>query len=255
MIVVLSGEGPTDLGQCGNAQNICEDGNFQIGPMTVLLDQMLESRLDYSLRSISGGYQYVSETALANKRKEVRQNNSRKVSLVGKKRSQETGHFYINAWMLADIAVQVEKEREDKVVAVLFRDCDGTRSSRAGLWSSKWESMNNGFDRASFSRGVSMLSNPKSEAWLLCAAQPLVVDCSCFEWISGNDASPNSAKSQLNGVFGVHKSADELCKWLDENPIDEDRLSSMPSFMAFKESLETAIAAVISSREGVPNFV
>jgi hypothetical protein len=43
-------------------------------------------------------------------------------------------------------------------------------------------------------------------------------------------------------VFGKHKSGDELCGWLEENPVDENKLSSMPSFAAFKEKLEMAIA-------------
>lgn len=241
MIVLLSGEGPTDLGQCGNAQNICEGESFQIGSMTVLLDKMLESRLKYSIRTTPGGYKYISEGALVDRQRE-RKNERRKVSFVGKKRDQEVAFFYINAWMYADIALQIEDECKDEVIAVLFRDCDGTRSTRAGLWTSKWESMVNGFCRANFSRGVPMLPKPKSEAWLICAAKPTVNDCSCFEEISGNDASPNSAKLQLDGVFGTHKSGDQLCEWLDENPIDEERLSFMPSFKAFKESLDKAVA-------------
>lgn len=241
MIVVLSGEGPTDLGQCVNAQYNCQDGDFQIGPMAVLLDQMLESRLTYSFQSIPGGYQYVSEGALV-ERAQARKMNGSKVSLVGKKRAQETGYFHINAWIFADIAMEVEKENEDKVIAVLFRDCDGTRSSSAGLWAAKWESMVHGFGRAGFSRGVPMLPKPKSEAWLLAAAHPTVTDCSRFEKISGNDASPNSAKSQLDKAFGTHKSREELCEWLKDNPIDEERLASMASFAAFTEKLEAALA-------------
>jgi len=54
MIVILSGEGPTDLGQCNNAQSICSDEQFQVGPMAVLLDQMLQPRLYYSPRTIPG---------------------------------------------------------------------------------------------------------------------------------------------------------------------------------------------------------
>lgn len=244
MIVVLSGEGPTDLGQCVNAQSICENGDFKIGPMTVLLDQMLESRLGRSLRSILGGYQYVSEGALV-RLQEVRRSERRKISFVGKKRSRGTGYFYINAWMLADMALQIEKDSDDQVVAVLFRDCDGARSSSAGLWADKWESMVNGFARANFSRGVPMLPKPKSEAWLLCAAQPTVDNCSRLEKISGNDASPKSAKLQLDDAFGAHKSGDELCVWLDATHIDEDKLSTMPSFMKFKERLDEAVAEFI----------
>lgn len=244
MIVVLSGEGSTDLGQCGNAQNICEDTDFQMGPMTVLLDQLLATRLDYSHRSIQGGYQYVGEAGLKIREK-LRKNDSRKVSLVGKKRDQETGYFYINAWMLAEIAKDIENERNDKVIAVLFRDCDGTRSSQAELWDAKWNSMVNGFNRAEFSRGVPMLPKPKSEAWLLCAAKPGVQNCSSFEVVSGNDDSPNAAKNQLDQAFGGHKSGKEICEWLDENPIDEERASSMPSFKAFRDKLDVALSEVI----------
>lgn len=244
MIVVLSGEGPTDLGQCGNIQRVCVDGDFQIGPMTVLLDQMLESRLNYSLRSTPGGYQYVSKGALAERAK-ARKNNGSSVSLVGKKRKYETGYFYINAWMLAEFTLEAEVEFQDKVVAVLFRDCDGTRSSSHALWAIKWKSMLDGFARAGLSRGVPMLPKPKSEVWLLCAAQPVVNNCAHLEEISGNDASPNSAKSQLDDVFGAHQSGNELCEWLDANHIDEDKLSTMPSFLEFKRRLDEVVADVI----------
>lgn len=244
MIVVLSGEGAADLGQCSNAQSNCEDADFQIGPMTVLLDQMLESRLGYSLRPIPGGYQYVGEAGLK-LRERARKNDSRKVSLVGKKRDQETGYFYINAWMFAEIALEIEEESNNKVIALLFRDCDGTRSSIAGLWEAKWGSMVNGFGRAEFPRGVPMLPKPKSEAWLLCAVKPSVESCADLEEISGNDSSPNSAKLRLDVAFGAHKSGAEICEWLDENPIDEKRASSMPSFRAFTNELDRALSEVI----------
>ncbi len=139
MIVILSGEGPTDLGQCNNAQSICSDEQFQVGPMAVLVDQMLQPRLYYSPRTIPGVFQYVSELALKH-RESIRKDESRKVSLVGKKRDQETGYFYINAWMLGDIALERETTCKDKAIAILFRDCDGTRSTKAGLWAAKCRS-------------------------------------------------------------------------------------------------------------------
>lgn len=245
MIVLLSGEGPTDFGQCNNAQCSCADEDFQVGPMTVLLDQMLESRLRYSQRSIPGGYHYVGEAGLK-LRELARKNDSRKVSLVGKKRDQETGYFYINAWMLADIALQIESEREDQVLAVLFRDCDGTRSTMSEMWATKWDAMVNGFNRAEFFRGVPMLPKPTSEAWLLCMAQNQPYqNCHKLEDLPGNIESANHPKKKLDAAFGAHKSANELCEWLDGNPIDEARASFMPSFKAFKLELERALSEVI----------
>lgn len=246
MIVILSGEGPTDLGQCNNAQSICSDEQFQVGPMAVLVDQMLQQLLNYSPRTIPGVFQYVSELALKD-RESIRKNESRKVSLVGKKRDQETGYFYINAWMLGDIALERETTCKDKAIAILFRDCDGTRSTKAGLWAAKWKSMVDGFKRSGFTRGVPMLPKPKSEAWLLCAAknQPYQ-GCDTFEELSGNDDSPNSVKKKLDVAFGGHKSAAALCEWLENNLFDVDRASAaMPSFKTFRDELGRALNEVL----------
>lgn len=242
MIFVLSGEGTTDLGCCNNAQGICEDEGFQIGPMTTLLNQMLEARLGYSVSSIPSGYRYVSEARLEEALEE-RKKSKRSMSLAGKKRGQETGYFYNNAWMLATITQEIEEtSSQDKAIAVLFRDCDGTRA-KSGLWQSKWDSMVSGFKRAQFDRGVPMLPNPKSEAWLLCVASPQLSDCARFESVSGNDHSPNPAKNQLEAALGGHQTATVLNDWLEANPIDETRAATMPSFKAFQQSLEQALIA------------
>lgn len=243
MIVILSGEGPTDLGQCNNAQSICSDEQFQVGPMAVLVDQMLQQLLDYSPRTIPGVFQYVSELALKERRKSTQ---SRKVSLVGKKRDQETGYFYINAWMLGDIALEREVTCEDKTIAILFRDCDGTRLTEAGLWAAKWKSMVDGFKRSGFTRGVPMLPKPKSEVWLLCAVKNHAYQgCDQLEDLSGNDDSPNSAKNKLDKAFGGHRSAVELCEWLENTFFDVEKASAMPSFKAFQNELGRALDEIL----------
>lgn len=243
MIVILSGEGPTDLGQCNNAQSICSDEQFQVGPMAVLVDQMLQQLLDYSPRTIPGVFQYVSELALKERRKSTQ---SRKVSLVGKKRDQETGYFYINAWMLGDIALEREVTCEDKAIAILFRDCDGTRLTEAGLWAAKWKSMVDGFKRSGFTRGVPMLPKPKSEVWLLCAVKNHAYQgCDQLEDLSGNDDSPNSAKNKLDKAFGGHRSAVELCEWLENTFFDVEKASAMPSFKAFQNELGRALDEIL----------
>lgn len=243
MIVILSGEGPTDLGQCNNAQSICSDEQFQVGPMAVLVDQMLQQLLDYSPRTIPGVFQYVSELALKERRKSTQ---SRKVSLVGKKRDQETGYFYINAWMLGDIALEREVTCEDKAIAILFRDCDGTRLTEAGLWAAKWKSMVDGFKRSGFTRGVPMLPKPKSEVWLLCAVKNHADQgCDQLEDLSGNDDSPNSAKNKLDKAFDGHRSAVELCEWLENTFFDVEKASAMPSFKAFQNELGRALDEIL----------
>lgn len=250
MIVILSGEGKTDFGQCNNAQGICSGDDYQLGAMAIIVDKMLAERMNYSIRETTPDlFLFVSEASLK-ERDDLRKKESRKVSFAGKKRDQETGYFYINAWMLGIIALEKEENAKDKAIAILFRDCDGTRSSGTGLWEAKWQSMINGFQRSGFSRGVPMLPKPKSEAWLICAAknQPYQHCQQLENDLPGNDDSPNKAKIQLGKLlsFDREPSAEELCNWLEENPFDFNACE-MPSFLAFKAELNRVLKEVVSN--------
>lgn len=239
MILVLSGEGPTDIGTCTNALGRCSDGDFRLGPMTVILDQMLAPLIGYSIRDLPDSLHYISETALAERSKKLpmRLKPSR-----SKKMGSETGYYHCNANSLGVVAKELELKANDKAIAVLFRDCDGTRSALASLWETKWASMCSGFRRSEFLTGVPMLPKPTSEAWLLCAAQnPAYQNCSQLEELPGNEVSPNHPKKKLNAAFGEKKSAAELCEWLDENPFDSVCAEAMPSFKAFKDELERVV--------------
>jgi hypothetical protein len=249
MMVILSGEGKTDFGQCINGQGICSGDDYQLGAMAVLVDQMLEQKIGYSLRETTPeALHFVSESALVSLGK---QRKGRQISLTSKTRGHETSYFYINAWMLGQFALDKEISCEDKAIAVLFRDCDGTRSSKAGLWNLKWQSMMDGFKSAEFSRGVPMLPKPKSEAWLICAAQnPPYQYCEALENLSGNDDSPNSAKKQLDAIFGEHKSAEALCDWLEEKPFDFNAFE-MPSFNAFKDKLNDVLRDICGTKQAI----
>jgi hypothetical protein len=131
-----------------------------------------------------------------------------------------------------------------EVVAVLFRDGDGTRSSPPDDWQRKLESMLNGFQLAGCTTGVPMLPRPKSEAWLLCAMKPQPYQhCAALEDASGNDDSPNSLKTQLEALIGHKASAQEQAQWVRDGRVDPDRLD-MPSFLIFRQHLEAAWAAV-----------
>ena len=52
--------------------------------------------------------------------------------------------------MLARFAKERAKEIDDEVVAVLFRDSDGTASAGRGQWNDKREAMLDGFDEEGF---------------------------------------------------------------------------------------------------------
>jgi len=239
MRLLLSGEGPTDLGVCDNALGWCEGADFKQGAMTKLIIQLLEPLLGYCLADFPDSFAYVSETALC---EEAKATPRRLQPARGKKKGAEMGYFYGNAMTLGRMAVKMANEAGDAVVAVFFRDTDGTRSSHAGLWADKWRSVCDGFKAAEFEYGVPMLPKPKSEAWLLCVAGVNPGgSCAPLEELSGNDTSPNSAKDQLDAVLGRHHSGEELADWLDNQPVDVSRLETLPSFQAFHQALTDAV--------------
>jgi len=125
------------------------------------------------------------------------------------------------------------------VIAILFRDGDGTNSKKE--WSAKVESMRRGFELVEFRTGVSMVPNPKSEAWLICALRtPAYSGCASLEDESGNDNSSNPLKDQLARLCGgLHPSAETQADWVREGRVDPSRIE-MPSFSVFKEDLRKA---------------
>ncbi|MGL5384775.1 MAG: hypothetical protein ACRC2A_03875 [Enterobacterales bacterium] len=246
MIVVLSGEGASDLGQCSNMQGICQIPEFVFGPMAMLIDKEIESVYHYSvLDSAPQSYVYISEVRL--KELEVqRKNQRRQVSLVGKKKEQEMGYFSINAWMLGEEALRIEERCQDRAIAVMFRDCDGSRSAARGLWQSKWDSMKSGFDRSELGvRGVPMIPKPKSESWMLCAIKNNYQHCAALESLSGNDDAPNSAKARLTDAMHGQSSTQEQLNWLQDNGFDSVAVAAqMPSYQSFKSAMQSALAAI-----------
>lgn len=233
MILIVSGEGPTDIGCCDNEQGVCKRPEFRLGPMAAIIDILIEEELNYSPFDTTPDLcWYVSEAELSQRAKAL----PRKPALRGKKGPHvETGFFFINAWMLGIFAKEKELELDDASIAILFRDCDGQQSSPPNLWQQKKESIESGFQRAEYFFGTPMIPKPKSEAWILCSARnPPNQNCESLEDISGNDNSPNSAKAQLDQALGHHHSAAALTEWIKENVNNIDCWNTMPSFNAFR---------------------
>ena len=106
--------------------------------------------------------------------------------------------------------------------------------------------MLDGFHRAQFARGVPMLPNPKSEAWLLCAAKkPAFQHCAKYEDVPGNDDAPNSAKVQLASALGGEKSAVELAEWMRSVDFNAAAACAMPSFAAFHDRLQLVLGEML----------
>ena len=239
MYFLFSGEGVTDLGSGLPGPVIAEGDSYLYGPMTVLADQIIESRHGYSaLESECCGY--VSEHDIASRGHELKA--ARKMlALPGAKVPKETRYFFNTARLLARFAREKATERNDDVVAVLFRDSDGTASAGRGVWPDKRKSMLDGFTEENFARGVPMIPKPKSEAWIICALKSSpYVDCETLEERSGNDDSPNSLKKELERLLGEPATRACLLGKIEDGSIDCNRIG-MPSFRLFRERLEEVI--------------
>lgn len=244
MIVVLSGEGPSDLGQCSNAQDECSHPDLSFGPMSIIVDMIIEECLGYSIRDTTPErYIYVNKARLKSVAKD-----RQSVVLRGRHAKPETAYFRVNAQALGIEALRIEQNfGGDKAIAILFRDTDGTRSTQKNLWETKFSSMEMGFQQSGLGiRGVPMLPKPKSEAWMLCAVKDNPYqNCGALEDLSGNDNAPNSAKEQLCDALGGDGSTMAQVRWIDDNGFDHAQVSSqMPSFGAFKQRLIDAVDAV-----------
>jgi hypothetical protein len=222
MHLVLSGEGASDVGS--DLENI--------GPITKLVDRAIEKRLKYSLIEYQA-LTLFSKAELAERAKQMKA-RSRK----GKKQPSETRYFYNNARALALLAGELNVE--DRVV-VLFRDGDGTATSDRQEWAQKLRSMLDGFAVEGLTTGVPILPKPKSEAWWLCALRHDYRECQQLEDESGNDASPNSLKSQIEAHLGEPATRLLLNDKIDGGAIDLDRMIDLPSVKAFQERLDEVL--------------
>ncbi len=243
MILMLSGEGKSDMGQMmpGKSGMV-----YEPGPMAWMVDRLAERRLGYSLLELQQEdpecVQFVSESEL------TQQDRPGPMLMRGLKRGRETGLFTRNAQVLGLLAKNLEHNRQEDVIAVLFRDADKTNACNADTWEEKRRSIENGFNLAEFSNGVPMVPRPKSEAWLLCALKnPPYQHCNTLEEESGNDNSPRSLKSQLETLIGHKPAAQEQADWIRTGRIDPEQID-MPSFTVFRTALDSALNNVLDRR-------
>lgn len=237
MYLLLSGEGVSDMGRCQFGET-CEPPLFQAGAMAIMIDQLVEIAQDYPFSHLDNqSVSYVSEKFLADQKMPVM---GKSMALRGKKRPPETMYYFQNARALATIAKELSQQVNDTVIAVLFRDADGSASAERGNWQNKYNSMKNGFAVESYDFGVPMIPNTKSEAWLLCAVKNDYQHCDNLEGIKGNDDSPNSLKSQLATALKGKTSAIELTELVKDKAVDVERID-MNSFNQFRQDLQHAV--------------
>ena len=247
MMLVLSGEGPTDLGSCRTPVGNCCAGDFNAGPLAIVVDKLLEPSLGYRPMQLQPmNVHFIHKTSVGQRARDRARRHG--FAFVGKKRGQETGDFFISAWMLGEMALELEVEHQDIGIAVLHRDSDERAEGPRDQWDRKLRSMRDGFARGAYVRGVPMLPKPISESWLLCLARQGLASCAALENESASEKSPRSLKRQLDSELGEHHGADALAEWI-EDAFDADKLSEMPSFAAFREALDGAVASVLAKAQ------
>ena len=240
MILMLSGEGKSDMGRMmPSVSGIV----YEPGPMAWMVDRLTEKRLGYSLLEQPQDTECVK---FVSERELTEQDRPGPMLMRGLKRGRETGLFTRNAQVLGRLAKNLGRNRQEDVIAVLFRDADKTNACNADTWEEKRQSIENGFALAEFSNGVPMVPRPKSEAWLLCALKnPPYQHCNALEEAPGNDDSPRSLKKQLAAVMGNDPTAQEQADWVRAGRIDPECIE-MPSFAAFRKALDSALDNVLT---------
>ncbi|MEY8199154.1 MAG: hypothetical protein RPS47_07940 [Colwellia sp.] len=248
MILLLSGEGSSDMGLCTNSVGSCTAANYRPGAMAFIVDKLVNLYQNFELSYLDANLvEFVSEKYLADNKPEAR---AKSFSMPGKKKAKETQYFFANARALAIEAKRLAREKNDKVLAVLFRDSDGTASSGRGEWGNKRQSMKDGFAAEGYDLAVAMMPKPKSEAWLICALKENPYQaCESLENRSGNDKSENSLKTEFNALVQAHDSGLAINELIVENHIDVNRID-MDSMNDFKADLKAAVEKVFPQGNG-----
>lgn len=245
MILLVSGEGPTDIGATQSAQCPTPTAEVAWGPMGMIINKLVEPIWRYEPID-GGGMMFVSKSALLARQNGDGRKRRLAIPIFGRERGQETGYYYKNARTLARLARELSNEQQCQTAAVLFRDGDGTNSAERLQRESKVKSIQDGFEAEGFKVGVPMVPKPKSEAWLLCALQNHPYqNCARFEEISGNDDSPNPAKEQLDAALGSRATAPDLADLVSGDHVDVGQID-MPSFNEFRDRMEEVAKLMLS---------
>ena len=243
MFFLFSGEGPTDLGTCIHPDMINTEENYLHGPLTVVVDQIVEQRHSYSLLDYSGAFGFVPGTMLGEHAKTLRP-RPKSGNIPGLRIKKETRFFYRNARALAQIALCYgNKIREKEVVAILFRD--GETPDDHDRWRDKMNSMLDGFRDENFHRGVAMIPASVSEAWMLCGLYKQRNphhDCHFLETEPYGDGSRHKLKNLLEKELGETPDRETLCKKVKLGEINFS-LVNLNCFEEFKDRLEKVISS------------
>lgn len=244
MHFLFSGEGATDCGTCTFDDRICTGANFSEGPLVLLASQIVEGDGDYTAM-VSHRYALVERPALNRIIADLK-SRKKQLRLPRNQQSRETLHFERSAQALARWARKWAEDLGDDVVAIYFRDADTRNATPSGDWQAKHDAVRRGFQLEAFERGVPMIPQPTSEAWLICALKDRPYEhCEQLEARSGSPKAKQPLKQELESILGTTPTREVLCELVTSWRIDEAKIN-MPSFNAFR----TRLLEVARSTEG-----
>jgi len=239
VIILFNGEGPTDIG-CKKYGG--DEFSLEPGPMAIVIDKIVNNILGFSPLKREGCCKYIDTKSLRNETPRPKSLRS----IPGKK--SKNIYFVANARSFASIAKKIEAKASCPVIAIFFRDHDKTRSTKKNVWKDKFDSILLGFEIENFSRGIPMLPNPKSEAWLLCCINTDTYDCSNLEIKTGSKHSLTPIKTKLKQQIGDAnvEHLNSLIEQCFSNSANINKLKTMPSFLNFYDRLERTLRDVKS---------
>ncbi len=243
--MVVSGEGPTDMGRCNNQAPVCSGAAYDIGPVTLLLVKLLENNLpEWNANQLDFDHPeqlvtFVYRAHLSGKAKQRR--------LIRPAKNGVEKGFMIHAQRAAELAFYARENGHQ--IAAYFHDTDGTQQELRDDPQRREKLVNaihKGFRAAKFSEnGVPVVPKPTSEAWLLCAVKTEAYQhCAALETqLSGNVRSPERSPKILLGkaLEDAEYDRERLCDVA--RSISIERLD-MPSFNELREDMQRAIVSL-----------
>jgi hypothetical protein len=234
MYIIFSGEGVTDFGT-GTHKGFCYGNDYRCGPLTYLVDKIIEQICHYSIIANEIAV-FVHSAELERIKTELRP-SKRSIRIPGGKVKITARYHFEDARAFA-IAVNkfIETKTDKNCVAILFRDSNTIDKKE---WNDKITSMLNGFTVEDFHHGAPMLPKPVSEAWILCAiyrSEDPNRSCNDLENRKHGDRTDHALKLELEQKLGAKPTCNLLNEKIKSNEITPNNIN-LPSFNQFKEQL------------------
>lgn len=252
MIIVLSGEGPTDLGCCDGYTTICSSDSYKPGPFAIIVDKLIEGIFNYSPLEC-GAVHFVPRRELARIAAEVIRMPPKSLRLPGHEKNKGNNFFVRNAQALAIASKTIaQNAANEPIVAVLYRDSDNTNSTPRTEWREKFDSIVQGFEIQDFRYGIPMVAKPIGEAWMISGFMRHTSKQSLeLETESSNPNSLNPIKERLDEILSFAYPLDgtgkreKMNRLVNDGHVTSDNITAS-SFMHFLDKIKAALLEIRS---------